>query len=177
MAVTTLRIAVGGRGRSLTVERLAEAPGRYRIAWDDAVRVVDARRLDAETLSLVLVEGGFGSRQVRCVPAGPDAVDVHVDGSVLRAGIDDGRSWRGGQAAGGAGSGGQVTAPMPGKITRVLVQPGDEVHAGQGIIVVEAMKMENELAAPRDGRVAAVPVSEGDPVDAGAVLVVLEQAS
>ena len=182
MPVTTLEIAVNGRSRRVAIQPLADAPGRYRIAWDDTVRVVDARRLDAETLSLVLVQGGSGSHQVRCVSAGrPDAVDVHVAGAVLRASVDDGRSWLGGQAPGGgaaaAADGGQVTAPMPGKITRILVQPGDEVTAGQGVIVVEAMKMENELVAPGDGRVADVPVSEGDPVDTGAVLVVIEQAS
>ena len=180
MPATTVEIAVNGRSRRVAIEPLADAAGRYRIAWDDQVRVVDARRLDAETLSLVLVEGGSGSHQVRCVSAGrPDAVDVHVAGAVLRASVDDGRSWLGGQAPGGAAAvdGGQVTAPMPGKITRILVQPGDEVAAGQGVIVVEAMKMENELVAPGDGRVADVPVSEGDPVDAGAVLVVIEQAS
>ena len=181
MSVTTIEITVNDRRRRVAVEPLAEEPGRYRIAWDDAVRVVDVQRLDVETLSLVLVEGGFGSHQVRCVSAGrPDAVDVHVAGAVLRASVDDGRSWLGGQAPGDAAAaadGGQVTAPMPGKITRILVQPGDEVTAGQGVIVVEAMKMENELVAPGDGRVADVPVSEGDPVDAGAVLVVIEQAS
>ena len=103
---------------------------------------------------------------------------MHVGGSVLRASVDDGRTWLDGQAPGAAGDGGgQVTAPMPGKITRILVQPGDEVSAGQGVIVVEAMKMENELGAPSAGRVDNVPVAEGDPVDAGAVLVVIEQAS
>ena len=180
MSVTTIEITVNDRRRRVAIEPLADAPGRYRIAWDDAVRVVDAHRLDAETLSLVLLEGGFGSHQVRCVSAGrPDAVDVHVGGAVLRASVDDGRAWLDGQAPGGgpAAGGGQVTAPMPGRITRILVQPGDEVTAGQGVIVVEAMKMENELVAPGDGRVADVPVSEGDPVDAGAVLVVIEQAS
>ncbi len=179
MSVTTIEITVNDRRRRVAVEPLADAPGQYRIAWDDAVRVVDAQRLDTETLSLVLVEGGYGSHHVRCVSADrTDVVDVHVGGAVLRASVDDGRSWLGGQAPGGAAAdGGQVTAPMPGKITRILVQPGDEVTAGQAVIVVEAMKMENELGAPGDGRVADVPVSEGDPVDAGAVLVIIEQAS
>ena len=180
MPVTTIEISVNDRSRRVAVEPLSEAPGRYRIAWDDTVRVVDAQRLDAETLSLVLVEGGSASHQVRCVSAGrPDVVDVHVGGSVLRASVDDGRTWLDGQAPGGAAAagGGQVTAPMPGKITRILVQPGDDVTAGQGVVVVEAMKMENELAAPGAGRVADVHVSEGDPVDAGAVLVIIEQGS
>ena len=179
MPVTTLEIEVNGRSRTVAVEPLAGAPGRFRVTWDETVRVVDARRLDAETLSLVLVEGGSGSHQVRCVQAGPpDAVDVHVGGAVLRARVDDGRTWLAGQggAAGGAGGEGRVAAPMPGKITRILVQPGEEVSAGQAVVVVEAMKMENELGAPQAGRVADVQVAEGDPVDAGAVLVVIEPA-
>jgi pyruvate carboxylase subunit B len=60
---------------------------------------------------------------------------------------------------------------MPGKIVRVLVRPGDRVSARQGLVVVEAMKMENELRAAADGRVKTVAVKEGQSVDAGAVLV------
>ena len=175
MPVTTLDIEVNGRSRRVAVEPLATAPGRFRIMWDETVRVVDARRLDAETLSLVLVEGGFGSHQVRCVQGGgPGAVDVHVGGAVLHARVDDGRTWLAGQGAAGAAGGGQVTAPMPGKVTRILVRPGEDVAAGQGVVVVEAMKMENELGAPIAGRVADVAVAEGDPVDSGAVLIVIE---
>jgi biotin carboxyl carrier protein len=68
----------------------------------------------------------------------------------------------------------QVAAPMPGKIVRILVALGDEVIAGQGLVVMEAMKMQNELKASRPGRVAAIPVHEGDTVSAGAVLAVIE---
>jgi biotin carboxyl carrier protein len=63
---------------------------------------------------------------------------------------------------------------MPGKIVRVLVGVGDEVAAGQGVIVVEAMKMQNELKTPRAGRVVSVSAKENDTVEAGAVLVVVE---
>ena len=63
---------------------------------------------------------------------------------------------------------------MPGKVVRVLVAPGDAVAQGQGLIVVEAMKMENELRAAKAGRVASVSVVEGQSVDAGAVLAVVE---
>ena len=63
---------------------------------------------------------------------------------------------------------------MPGKVVRLLVQEGDEVSEGQSVAVVEAMKMENELAAKRAGRVKRIPVGEGELVEAGKVLVVLE---
>ncbi|MBP7570696.1 MAG: hypothetical protein KBA95_11605 [Acidobacteria bacterium] len=63
---------------------------------------------------------------------------------------------------------------MPGKIVKVLVSPGDEVGPRQGLVVVEAMKMENELRAPRQGRVASVHVQEGALVEAGRLLLVIE---
>ena len=68
----------------------------------------------------------------------------------------------------------QVTASMPGKIVRLLVAAGDQVAAGQGLIVVEAMKMQNEMKAARPGKVTSIPVREGDTVTAGAVLAVIE---
>jgi biotin carboxyl carrier protein len=67
-----------------------------------------------------------------------------------------------------------VKAPMPGRIVRVLVAVGDRVTARQGLLVVEAMKMENELGSPKDGVVKELNVQEGAAVDAGAVLVVIE---
>jgi biotin carboxyl carrier protein len=67
----------------------------------------------------------------------------------------------------------RLTAPMPGRIVRVLSQAGADVIAGQGLLVIEAMKMENELRAPRGGIVAEVRVAEGASVEANTVLVVL----
>ena len=67
-----------------------------------------------------------------------------------------------------------MTAPMPGKVVRVLVEAGDAIVARQPLVVVEAMKMENELRAGRDGTVAEVHACEGVSVDAGALLVVIQ---
>jgi biotin carboxyl carrier protein len=66
-----------------------------------------------------------------------------------------------------------VTAPMPGMVVRVEVAVGDEVRAGQGVVIVEAMKMENELKAPGDGVVASIEVEAGQTVEKGTVLLVL----
>ena len=63
---------------------------------------------------------------------------------------------------------------MPGKVVRVLVQEGDRVEAGAGLVVVEAMKMQNEMKAPKAGRIAQVNAREGDTVTAGAVLIAIE---
>lgn len=80
------------------------------------------------------------------------------------------------EMAGGAATEVQkvVSAPMPGLVVRIGVEVGDAVTAGQGIVVIEAMKMENELRAPADGTVSRIDVAPGAAVEKGAVLVVLD---
>lgn len=67
-----------------------------------------------------------------------------------------------------------ILSPMPGKVVRVLVKPGDKVTAGQNLVVVEAMKMQSEFKAAADRVVVEVPVKEGDTVEANQLLIVLE---
>jgi biotin carboxyl carrier protein len=104
------------------------------------------------------------------------ALTVFVNGIAVPLTVVDPRSrWRrGGRDRSDDARPVAVTAPMPGRIVKVLVQPGETVTARQGVVVVEAMKMENELRAPRGGRVAEVRVAEGASVEANTVLVVLE---
>ncbi len=83
--------------------------------------------------------------------------------------------WEGSRPLGGA-SGWEVVSPIPGRVLSVLVSPGDQVEAGQVVVSVEAMKMENGLKAERAGRVARVLVAEGDRVEPGQLLVELEAA-
>ena len=177
MSPATVEIEVRGRTYSVAVERVGSSADRFRVAWDGVTRVVDVHQLDPETFSLVLVDGGAASHQVRCVETDQRGeVDVHVNGTVVRVLVDVGRTRlvsRRGRGSGGGG-GRHVKAPMPGKVVRLLVQPGEEVTAQQGMIVIEAMKMENELTAPRAGRIAEIPVREGTLVESGRVLVVLE---
>jgi biotin carboxyl carrier protein len=111
----------------------------------------------------VLVDGV--SYEVRII-----GKEVSIGGARILIDTDDPRQWK--RSALAADSGGQssLTAAMPGKIVRVLVAVGDEVTAGQGILVVEAMKMQNELKSPRTGRVTAIEVKENDSVTAGALL-------
>ena len=171
-------IEVGTTLRTVTVHR---QDGGFLVTVDGTPHLVDAARIDGATLSLLLRPGAEGattkSVEASIVPqAAPGGYDVHVAGRLvpvqLRAGSGLGRRR---DAAGPAGSGPQkVVAPMPGKVVRVLVAPGDTVAAKQGLVVVEAMKMENELKAAREGRVKTVAVTEGQSVESGALLVVVE---
>src|SRR5262245_18667127 len=68
----------------------------------------------------------------------------------------------------------QIAAPMPGRVVRLLVSRGDHVEEGQGLVVVEAMKMQNEMRSPKTGRVADIRASVDDTVSAGQVLVIVE---
>jgi biotin carboxyl carrier protein len=67
-----------------------------------------------------------------------------------------------------------LTAPMPGRIVRVLVKQGDEVEAGAGVVVMEAMKMQNEIKSPKKGTIQKIMVSEGAAVNSGDVLAIVE---
>jgi biotin carboxyl carrier protein len=74
----------------------------------------------------------------------------------------------------GANGPAKVSAPMPGKIVRVVAAAGQEVRAGECLVVMEAMKMENEIRSPRDGRIKDVLVKEGQAVESGALLILVE---
>ncbi|NJA59303.1 biotin/lipoyl-containing protein, partial [Streptomyces sp. NEAU-H3] len=78
------------------------------------------------------------------------------------------------RAAGGAGGTGSLTAPMPGTVTVVKAQEGDAVRAGDGLLVVEAMKMEHVITAPHDGTVTRIAVRQGSTVAMDEVLAVVE---
>jgi biotin carboxyl carrier protein len=89
--------------------------------------------------------------------------------------VEDPRSLQGRRSAGGGATGPRaLKAPMPGRVVRVLVGAGDEVLEGQAIMVIEAMKMQNELKSPKVGRVVRVASAVGDTVGAGDVLAVVE---
>ena len=172
-------IAIGDKLRTVGIVRKG---GVLHVDLDGRTHVVDARRISDSVVSM-LVQSGDSTAPSRSIDAAfatqlsPGEFDVHVDGRTIPLQIRPAGSF-GRQNKVGAGvstSGPQrVAAPMPGKVVRVLAKPGDDVKARQGLVVVEAMKMENELRAPRDGRVRDVAVAEGQSVDAGAVLVVVE---
>lgn len=167
----TFDIEVGGRTRSIAVE--PSGAGRFRITIDGQDHAVDVRRVGDYGLSII-EDGNSHEAQVVNGPA-PGERLVWIDGRTVTASVDGRRGRRGRGDRAGAGDGQQsILAPMPGRVVRILVGPGDEVAVRQPVVVVEAMKMENELRSPKAGRVKDVLVAEGASVEAGRVLVVIE---
>ena len=144
---------------------------------------VDGQRLDWRELpaqDIEQVETGVysilyngRSFEARLTPTA-EGLAVTVKGQSFLVEVTDPRNFSSREQA-DAGAGRQeLKSPMPGKVIRVLVEVGDQVHAGQGLVVVEAMKMQNEMKASRDGVVTRVAAKGGDTVCAGDVLVTLE---
>jgi len=170
-----MRIEVGDTLRDVRVQRRDDG---YHVVIDGVLHVVDAVRLSPDTLSLLLHAPGRAPRSLVAAvsPGGsPGAHEVHLEGRVVPVQVRNGAALGRRRVVGAAGAGPQrLVAPMPGKVVRVLVSPGDTVTARQGLVVVEAMKMENELRAARDGTVTSVSVVEGQSVEAGTVLVLVD---
>jgi biotin carboxyl carrier protein len=163
-------IEVGGRMRQVTVTRTGAT---FAVAVDGHTRQVDAARIDAHTLSLI-VDGMWQKDAVVTPDGAAGQATVLVGGTPVAVAVNCRRARRRDDAK-QAGDGPQkVTAPMPGKIVRVLVSAGEAVHARQPLAVIEAMKMENELRALRDGTVAEVLTRQDESVEAGALLIIIQ---
>ncbi len=174
-----IEIEVDGTMHDVTIDAMTSAPGRFLVSWGGTTHEVDARVVERDRhgmlLSLVRMGGDATSRQVRCSAVERGTMTVRAAGVDHRVVINGSRRRVDLPEAGDGGGGvSRLKAPMPGKVVRVLVAPGDDVDARQLLVVVEAMKMENELTAARAGTVTEVPVSEGDSVESGRLLVVIE---
>ena len=168
-------VDIDGRLHRVTV---LKTDGRFEVTVDGRRRLVDAARLDAHAWSLLLAQegqGGAASHEVRIGPVPRSGrLAVQVGSTMLTASLNGRHRWGRKDTSGPPGEGPQrVLAPMSGKVVRVLVKAGEAVRARQPLVVVEAMKMENELRAAHDGTVADVKVRDGQSVDAGALLVVI----
>jgi biotin carboxyl carrier protein len=145
--------------------------GRYRVTIGETEWEVDARSTVPGIYSILI----GGASYVADVVDRDGACVVSVDGDLYEMTVEEQTRHiirtRGGAGA-GAGSR-TLTAPLPGKITRVAVQPGGAVQAGDILLVIEAMKMENEFRAAAAGTVAEVRVTVGQAVNAGDVLLVM----
>jgi biotin carboxyl carrier protein len=160
----------------------------YRVGEVDIPIEYRARR--DGTFRLELMAGTKGQRTVAVFAAGAGAVDLEIDGRRLQMAVTShgerwlvhGPSWDVEieelprlPVPGAAEIKGGLTAPMPGNVLATHVGLGDDVRAGQLLLVLEAMKMQHRITAPFDGTVAEVHVSAGDQVDNGALLVMIEE--
>jgi biotin carboxyl carrier protein len=128
-----------------------------------------------EAVDIVEVEPGTYSviRQGRSFSVVFDGADFVIDGVRVAVPADP-RDWKGNAEGVDAGGPQRITAPMPGRVVSVLVAKGELVEAGAGIVIVEAMKMQNEMKAARAGKVVSIRVKEGATVGAGEVLATIE---
>jgi biotin carboxyl carrier protein len=157
-------------GKKYRVE-LAQAEGRWQCSLDGREFPVDAVLTGHDSLSLLLQGKTYEIKRERT------ATDtrIWVDGSAYAVEIRDPRSLRARKRNAGDESGPRkVVASMPGKVVRLLVSENAEVEAGQGIVVVEAMKMQNEIKSPKKGTVQKLMATEGTNVNAGDVLAIVE---
>ena len=162
----------GPSGRKLRSVELERDAGRLKIMLDGRAVDADAVEIDPNTLSLLL-EGQSYEVRFKQLPDG--LLKIQVGEQEFAAEVADPRVWRGRQHGSLEAEGRQqVVAPMPGKVIRLLVKQGDRVEAGQGLLVVEAMKMQNEIRSPKGGFVERFQVEEGQPVNAGEVLAWVE---
>ena len=143
--------AAGIDGRDYELEVRALGPGEYLLLRGTAVYKCRVRNKDSQSFEATL---GGQSHEIRVT--------------------DPKRLLRGHSAAGHDHGSAEIVSPMPGKVVRVLVEAGAKVEAGAGIIVVEAMKMQNEMKAPKAGVVVSINAEAGATVNAGDVLAVIE---
>ncbi len=160
---------IGDREIRISVEEVGVA--RYLVTIDGKKHLVDAHQVQD---SLWSVLHGDGSFEVD-VQGREDEHEVLIDGDCYKFSLMN-EQRKALLRAGGKGAMGKamVTSPMPGKVVKLLVNEGEEVRADQGVIVVEAMKMENELRSAVGGKVREIFVKEGEVVESGAKLLLVE---
>jgi biotin carboxyl carrier protein len=163
-------VLLNGARRSVELTRSADEASHI-------VATIDGRRVEADATKIspgvysILLEGR--SLEVRFESL-VDGMLLHTAGREYRVEIVDLRSWRRSRSGRIDLAGRQqIAAPMAGKVVRVLVSPGQQVETGQGLLVVEAMKMQNEIRSPKTGTVDRLLAREGQTVNSGEILAVI----
>ena len=166
-----MKIELEIEGQIIEVE-FTFADGEAQLTFGGATREAQVSEPEPGMFTIII-----NDRVYRCAleksPGG--AVDVIVNGKRVPVAARDKKNLRG-QTGAAAGADGKVNllSPMPGKVVRVMLKAGDEVAAHQGVLVVEATKMQNEVQSPKAGKVAEINVAEGQTVNAGDVLAIIE---
>jgi biotin carboxyl carrier protein len=163
----TYDVTIDGKTYRLELDRVE---GRWLCRIDNRAVEVDAILARPDVLSLRI---GDKSYEVKCERIGSD-LNLWVGSVRYSAEVRDPRSLRGRPRAVDDQGPKKLTASMPGKVVRVLVTAGSEVEAGAGVLVIEAMKMQNEIKSPKKGTIQKILVSVGAAVNAGDVLAIVE---
>ena len=164
-------VSAGCAEKTRVIELERSATGR-RVTLDGRPVAVDAVEISSNTLSLLLDGQCF---EVSVTPSADGKLKLQTGAQEFTAEVIDPRAWSGRRHSQVEAEGRQqILAPMPGKVVRLLVKAGDHVEAGQGLLVVEAMKMQNEMKAPRAGTIVEIKVQPGATVAAGDILIKIE---
>jgi biotin carboxyl carrier protein len=164
-------VTIDGKNYRLEIER---AEGRWSCRLDGHEVAVDAVRARPDVLSLRIGNQAYEIKSERV--AGDKDNDWHlwVGSARFACEVRDPRALHSRARAADDHGPRKLTAPMPGKVVRVLVREGDRVEAGGGVLVVEAMKMQNEIKSPKKGTIQKMLAAEGVAVNAGDVLAIVE---
>ncbi len=165
----TLELEIEGRKCQVEIQP-AEKPGSWIVLIDGKPVQADAHLIRPGVLSL-LIDGK--SHRVVLDPSHIDPA-LHLHAQRIPYRIEDLRSLRSRRRHARADGPVTLKASMPGRVVRLLVEEGDTVVLHQGVLVIEAMKMQNELKSPKEGRIVELRVSSGDTVAAGDILAVIE---
>jgi biotin carboxyl carrier protein len=162
-------VRIEDKTRIVELERIAD---RWHITLDGQPLDADAVQI-APNIFSILLRGQ--SHEIRVTPSPNGTLTLQTGLEEFTAEVVDPRAWSGRRHSALEAEGRQqVVAPMPGKVVRLLVKAGDTVEAGQGLLVIEAMKMQNEIRSPKSGVVERLLAQEGQAVNAGEILAWVE---
>ena len=162
-----VQLASSSSEKKRVIELERDAAG-WRVTLDGRPVAVDAVEIAPNRLSVLLDGQSF---EITVTPSPDGKLKLQTGSQEFTAEVIDPRAWSGRRHGHVEAEGRQqIVAPMPGKVVRLLVKAGDHVEAGQGLLVVEAMKMQNEIRSPKSATVERVLAKEGQPVNAGEIL-------
>jgi biotin carboxyl carrier protein len=167
-------VTVGDKTHRIELVRSGSA-SIWRCILDGREFPLDVVSLQAGVLSFLIDGKSYEARLDRAIDSDVTGTSIVVGNERFVATVRDPRSLRSRRRPADEGQGiKKLTAPMPGKVVRILAPAGTDVEAGQPVLAIEAMKMQNELKSPKKGKVRKISVSEGDAVDAGQILAEVE---
>ncbi|MBI2840838.1 MAG: acetyl-CoA carboxylase biotin carboxyl carrier protein subunit [Acidobacteria bacterium] len=166
-----MKFDVQYKGRAIRLDITSE-DSLYRLEYEGKKIGFRCERIDESCLSIMIGEKSYEAH----VHAAPPAYGVQLQDLSYDFEVMEGGTGAAGVRRGGVGPH-RITAPMPGKVVSVLRAPGDALKEGDGVVVIEAMKMQNELRTPRAGTLKEIRVAAGETVESGAVVAIIVPAA